>query len=156
MTALFSLMTFSAIYFTSYRSLVNQSDEMLEKYMENYSPYTKFSTGKPDLPVNPDDLKEDGHMADGMLDQLSSFYSVAFNDVNGILSVDKGWNNLHSEKEIIKLAQGMLASDKPSGTYEHMLYRIDKRDGYTLVAFMDTLLMEESMRTVLISTVIVG
>ncbi len=99
---------------------------------------------------------EEPRPADGVLYKLSSFYSVAYSGRQEILAVDTGWGKIHTEEEIIGLAEGILKEGKEEGNYEHMLYRVEKRDGYTLVAFMDNLLMEDSMGKVLVNTLIVG
>lgn len=157
MTILFLLVTLAAIYITSFLSLKNQSKEMLQRYVDRFSleaaPRSDHLADLPDLePQRNDKLKP----ADSVLYQLSSFYSVAFSEEGEILSVDTGWGKVHPEDEIIAFAQDILAQNKHEGTYEHMIFRVEQQDGYTLVAFMDTLIMDDSMRTVLFNTLIIG
>lgn len=164
MTSLFLMITLTAIYATSCLSLQKQSDEMLERYVSSYNPDDE------PLKVQPGDMSgdlpgdipsagrpgEDAHPDDGTLYLQSSFYSAAFTQDMEIISVDTGWNMSRTYEEVVSLAKSILDKGKSKGHFEHMLYRVEQRDGYTLVAFMDDLLMEESMRKVLLHTLIVG
>ncbi len=153
MTILFLFTTLAAIYTSSYLSLKNQSEEMLERYVDSFSLTGEF---EPDLPETLPRGNEQPHPEDGVLHQLSSFYSVAYSEKQEIITVDTGWSGDHTEEEVISFARELLSLGKKEGTHSHMLYRVEKKDDYTLVAFMDTLLMEDSMREVLIHTLIVG
>lgn len=154
---LFLVVTLAAIYITSSLSLKNQGKEMLQRYVNSFSleaaPGSDLPAGLPDLELRGNDTLRP---ADGVLYQLSSFYSVAFSADMEILSVDTGWGKVHSEDEIITFAQDILAQNKYEGTYEHMIFRVEEQDGYTLVAFMDTLIMDDSMRRVLFNTLMIG
>ena len=165
---LFLLVTLAAIYVISILSLKNQSREMLGRYVTSYS-IQDYSISEPtEEPTEPFSLRDDGHPefkgpgdgkphpVDGVLEQMSSFYSVAYGESREILAVDTGWGNLYTETEIEDIAADILDRGKSEGTTGDMLYRVEQRDGYTLVAFMDKLLMEDSMRKVMTGTITVG
>lgn len=156
-TILFFLATLTAIYTTSYLSLKKQSKEMLGKYVDSFTLENDALEEFPkDAPGRVPQGDGETHLADGVLYQVSSFYSVAFSEDQEILAVDTGWGKAHTEEEIIKFAQEILLTGKHEGSLSHMLYRVEKQNDFTLVAFMDTLLMEDSMSRVLFATLIVG
>ena len=88
--------------------------------------------------------------------QLSTFYSVALGEDDSVLAVDDGDNDLFSEDDLVKIARDILAEKKASGSVSHLIYIVERRPGYTLVAFMDNTATENSMNTLLRNFLIVG
>ena len=107
--------TLSVIMLASYHEIRQQSSEMLERYVELYSPDQKSEPEKaPDVkPGNQEppgsgpkkgDLPPD--LGPGF--QLSTFYSVAFSEDGIVLSVNDGAKRLYSEDELISIARDLL------------------------------------------------
>lgn len=156
--------TLIAVYGSSYYSVHKQNIEMLERYADIYSLDALPGEGLPSAPPDIGELPETGELpdappdesADGNLFQLSDFYSAAISEDGKVLAVDNGRSALYTEEQVIGLANEILAENKTSGHIGHFIYIVQDRDGYTLAAFMDTSLTEDSMRKVLINTVIAG
>lgn len=104
-------------------------------------------------PFGPDGIRDPGDTA---LFRLSSFYSAAFSGEGEVLFTDVGVSALYSEDEIISLSEELIRSGKTSGQTGDLLYRIVEKDGYTLAAFMDVTLTENSMGRVLTVTLVTG
>ena len=155
--------TLSVIMLASYHELRRQSSEMLERYADLYSldqqPKTEMV---PDLRPDSQDLpgpapeQRDLPPDLGPGFQLSTFYSVAFSEEGAVLSVNDGGNGLSSKDELIRMARDLLAKDKTAGRLDSLSYTISRKQGYTLVAFIDDTMTERSMRTLLHNVLIIG
>lgn len=89
--------------------------------------------------------------------QLSTFYSVAISDEGEILRVDnEEGTGGYSDDELTTLAQALLAGGKTSGIQWNLVYLVSNKEDYTLVAFMDNTIMQESMTTLFRYTFIYG
>ncbi len=178
--------TLATIYLTSFFSLRKENRTMLDRYVDIYSlealPGSGISGGNVSLSpgtgmIRGDDLPPAGGTAgisganlplppdggagilppeEGELYRLSSFYSVAISGEDRVLATDRGNNGLYSEGDILNMAKQVLEKGKDSGTFEGLLYRVDHREDYTLVAFMDVTLTENSMSNLLLHTLITG
>ncbi len=155
--------TLSVIMLASYHEIRRQSSEMLERYVELYSPDQQPDSGKaPDAkPGNqgfpsPGPKQGDPPPDLGPGFQLSTFYSVAFSEDGAVLSVNDGAKGLYSEDELISIARELLTKGKTAGRIDNLSYRISSRPGYTLVAFIDDTVTESSMKTLLHNVLIIG
>ncbi len=146
--------TLGTIYGSSYLSLKKQNEEMLERYVGMYSLEAQPDMAPPTLP--PREGGEMPRMSDGALYQLSSFYSAALAEDGTILAVDTGNNGLYGEEDIAEKAREVLKSGKKTGSLNNMLFQADHREDYSLVAFMDNRLMENSMSTLFFHTLFAG
>ena len=88
--------------------------------------------------------------------RLSTFYSVAVSTDGSILAVDDGGRQSYDKEELVQITKKILVSNKDSGRSGNLIYMISKREGYTLVAFMDNTLSEGGLRTLLRYVLIVG
>ena len=88
--------------------------------------------------------------------RLSTFYSAAISEQGEILSVDAGQNGLYSESELIEIAKDILTAGGSSRKRGNLLYRVEVRDGYTLVAFMDNTVVSEGLLSLTRHTLIAG
>ncbi|MBP5168300.1 MAG: hypothetical protein ILP14_03760, partial [Oscillospiraceae bacterium] len=155
--------TLSVIMLASYHEIRQQSSEMLERYVELYSPDQQSEPEKaPDVKPGNQELPGPGpkqgdlppDLGPGF--QLSTFYSVAFLQDGTVLSVNDGAKGLYSEDELISIARELLAKDKTAGRLDNLSYRISSKPGYTLVAFIDDTVTESSMKTLLHNVLIIG
>ncbi|MCR5161944.1 MAG: HAMP domain-containing histidine kinase [Lachnospiraceae bacterium] len=151
---LFLAVTLATIYGSSYMSLQKQNREMLKRYVDMYSLDALPGSAPPSLPPGT------GNMApvlpDGSAYKLSSFYSAAVSSDGTILAADTGSNGIYQESDIVSMAREILAGGKNAGKHGKLLYKVDEREDYTLVAFMDVTLTDSSMRTLLLNTLIAG
>ncbi len=125
--------TLTAIVLSEYYENRKQSSEMLERYVSLYS-LDNPPNEEPGIPRDPDWI---GPPDESSVFRLSTFYSAAISKQGEVLSVDAGQNGLYSESELIEIAKDILTTGGSSGKTGNLLYRVEVRDGYTLVAFMD-------------------
>jgi signal transduction histidine kinase len=88
--------------------------------------------------------------------RLSTFYSVAFQEDGSVLSVDTGDRGLYEEEELIRIAKELAEGDRKSGRTGSLSYIVSPRSGYTLVAFMDNTVTENSLNMLVRNILIVG
>ena len=155
--------TLSVIMLASYHEIRQQSSEMLERYVDLYSPDQQPGTGTPpDSAPNYQSLPGPGPQKGDLPPdlgpgfQLSTFYSVAFSEDGTVLSVNDGAKGLYSEDELISIGRELLAKGKTEGRLDNLSYRISSKPGYTLVAFIDDTVTESSMRALLHNVLIIG
>ncbi len=155
--------TLSVIMLASYREVRKQNSEMLERYVELYSPDQQPGTGlPPDLDPGNQSLPGSGPKQGdlppdlGLGFQLSTFYSVAFSTDGTTLSVNDGAKGLYSEDDLITISRDLLTEKKTEGRFENLSYMIRSKPGYTLVAFIDDTVTENSMRMLLHNVLTIG
>lgn len=160
---LFLALTLATIYGTNYANLIKQNTEMLERYVSIYSPDSMPGKVPPAPssgeipPALPPDAGREASLPDpGDLYRLSSFYSAAISGDGTVLAVDTGSSGIYDEAEILERADRILKSGSPAGKLDRMIYQVEQREEYTLVAFMDTTVTESSMSSLLVRTLAVG
>lgn len=165
---LFLAATLGVIYASSWLSIKKQNSEMLERYINVYSLESPPGSDMPGLPPDismselPAPPPDSGIPAGtdpedpGAIYKLSSFYSVALSQDRKALAVDAGNSGLYTKEQLIGYARTILASGKASGHISHLMYRVDKRDEYTLVAFMDMTVIDNSLANILLYTLLAG
>lgn len=165
--ALLYLGTLAVIYGSSYFEVSASNYEMLERYAKMYSLEQQPGEGAPsenmDLPEknfsdtdlltdNPKDI----HLDENPAFQLSTFYSVAISDNGEILAMDNETGTVYEDTVLQEYASEIIDSQKDSGMKENLLYTVAVKDGYTLVAFMDNTIMQQSMTTLFRYTIVFG
>ena len=88
--------------------------------------------------------------------ELSTFYSVAFAEDGTVLSVSDGAKGLYGEDELIEISKELLSGGSASGRLGDLSYMVSSKSEYTLVAFIDATVTENSMRMLLRNVLIVG
>ena len=153
MSALFLLftVTLAVIVLSEYYENNRQSTEMLDRYVSLHS-LEQLPGDESDLPP----LDGQRPPAEEPLFQLSTFYSVAISNQNEIINIDTGRNGLYSQSDLIGFADDILASGNTSGKHGTLLYRVEKKDGYTLVAFIDNTVTSDSLMSLTRHTLIIG
>ncbi len=86
--------------------------------------------------------------------ELSTFYSVAVSDDGEVLAVDCGNGDLFDEDELAAMALDILESGSGEGSGDSVIYLVKEKDGYDLVAFMDTSIAGNNLATLLKYTLI--
>ncbi|MCD7921498.1 MAG: hypothetical protein LUG27_03550, partial [Clostridiales bacterium] len=87
--------------------------------------------------------------------RLSTFYSVAVSDDGEVLATENT-NISYEDDELESIAKYIINSGKGRGIRDNLIYFTMKKDGYTLVAFVDNTIMQESMSTLFRYTLIFG
>ena len=153
--------TLAVIYLSSYREVASTNRDMLERYAQLYA----LKLRPENLPENPGQQnpsipshKPDGpRFEDTPAFQLSTFYSVAVSkDDRSILSVDNSSREIYTDAELQKYALQIVKSGKSNGIKERLIYVAVDKGSYTLVAFMDNTIMQDSMTTLFRYTLIFG
>lgn len=153
--------TLVVIYASSYLEVSASNYKMLEQHAQMYTlPGEMEQIGKQPqhggLDPFPDGEPGGKPFEDTPSFRLSTFYSVAVGEDGQILATDLGGRELYSEEILEAYAAQILRSGENRGTKSQLLYLVMQKNGYTLVAFMDNTLMQESMTTLFRNTLVFG
>ena len=88
--------------------------------------------------------------------ELSTFYSVSFSADGSVLSVFNGEKTVSSDENLTEFARQILNEGNSSGRTGNLSYVVMKKDGYTLVAFMDNTVSEAGLQTMMRNALLVG
>ena len=110
----------------------------------------------PDSMIPPRPMNEGRSFEDSPDYKLSVFYSVAFSKDNKVLEVENGDNDLYGEEELVSLARNLLGRNRRSGKVGELVYLVSQRPGYTLVAFLDNTMANNSMQVLIRNFIIIG
>lgn len=151
--------TLTVIYTASYLEVSRSNYEMLARHAQMYSlnemlKKDSFEAVPPEL-LGPEP-KENVQPEPSMKLRLSTFYSVAVSKSGKVLAIDTADNGLFTEAQLETYAMEVLSEDKSRGTLDELVYLVQDKPGYTLVAFMDNRMMQESMSTLFRYTLIFG
>ena len=147
------VITLSVILLASYQQIQRKSSEILQDYIERYSlEQEREKAGD----LEPRKLKDNPPPNRKQDYQLSTFYSVAFAEDGSVLKVDSGTKEVYGKEYLIGMGQKILAEKEKAGRIETLLFCVVRRDGYTLVAFMDNTVTDNTMHTLLMNFLVVG
>ena len=150
--------TLGVIYASSYFEMKKQNEQMLQAHAEMYSLPNSFGEMMPPNRPRPDGNHgfNPGFDPQSPMFQLSTFYTVAVSYDGDILEIKNEPPTVHTNDDLLNLAKNIIKDNKSIGT-EHNLafYKADK-GGYTLVAFMDNTVVNESAMTLFRYTLIFG
>ncbi len=172
-TVVFSLIalmfvTLTTIYISNRIALENGSKEMLKTFVERYSRDERQESpgmetrpdDKPDFrPGNADEPREprdEPFERNESAFRLSTFYSVAFSKDGEVVAVDSGNNELKSEDELTETASSILKNGRKSGKAGNMIYLVDEREDYTLVAMIDGTINDNNQSLLFRQMLIIG
>ncbi len=166
--------TLSVILFVSTQEIRQKNMDILNRYAEQYSlEQTTSSSGeqtnsngqsngqgsqqppaKPDVqPSDKPDNQPPGQRSDY---ELSTFYSVAFSSDGSVLSIFDGEKTVSSDDNLTELARQILSEGTSTGRTGNLSYVVAKKDGYTLVAFLDNTVSEAGLQTMMRNALLVG
>lgn len=148
--------TLGVIYVSSYLEMTKQNEQMLRAHAEMYSlPHVMNGTMVRPLPNEGNHGFKPGFTESPMF-QMSNFYTVAFSYDGDVLEIKNGPPTVHSDKDLIAIAQRILEEDEIKGTEKNLVfYKVDK-GGYYLVTFMDNTVINESAMMLFRYTLIFG
>lgn len=154
--------TLVVIYASSYFEVSERNYDMLAKHTEMYMLAEHMEEGRMNAMPHgamepfPNDDPGGKHFENTPSFQLSTFYSVAVSDDGQILATDIGDHELYERETLEKYAEEILKKDESRGKKGNLIYLVSKKNGYTLVAFMDNTLVQESMTTLFRYTLVFG
>ena len=144
--------TLTVIMAASIHEVQQRNRTMLERYVETYYldqyPERPVPVPGPDGKDRPVDERPDY--------QLSTFYSVAFATDGTVIAVDDGDRAIYSQDEIVGIAKSILTGNKKSGEKDNLMFIVNSRSDYTLVAFLDNTVAKGSLDTLTRYVFIVG
>ena len=147
--------TLCIIYASSYFEVSNRNREMLAQYAALYSLEQAPRNDNIDYNKPGPDMR-DPHLENTPAFQLSTFYSVAVSYDGKVLMVNNTETAVYDNEELEKIAFEIIESKKNAGVKNNLIYRMEDKGGYTLIAFMDNTIMQESMTTLFRYTLIFG
>lgn len=154
--ALLFIATLAVIYTSSYAEVAASNRDMLARYAELFS----LDRQPGDEPMieseTPNGPPETAHSEKNAAFHLATFYSVAISDDGNVLAMDNDDGSVYDDAALQSYAETILASGKQQGEMAHLLYTTAAKEGYTLVAFMDNTLMQQSMTTLFRNTIMFG
>ena len=154
--------TLAVIYASSYFEVANTNLDMLERHAQMYVLMDHMKPARVEkLPpgwMEPLPGNEYGGKPfnNNPSFQLSTFYSVAVAADGQILATDIGDREVYDEATLEKYAEDILRNNKTNGTKGSLVYLVVQKNGYTLVAFMDNTVIQESMTTLFRYTLVFG
>lgn len=138
--------TFLVIYLASYAELTSKNQRLLEQYVQEYSLMDIGTSREPmdGSPYHPPRL------------ELSTFYSVAVSKSGQVMKVDTADMSVLDDDALIEIATEIIDSGKSSGVTRNLIYLVEDKGVYNLVAFLDNTVMLENAGTLLNYTLIFG
>ena len=141
--------TLLTISLTTYNSVYKNNQRILEIFLDDYIK----GNGPKEAPKDTAGVPEDRIAAESTVMYLVEFYPDK--SVSGILNDVKP---LMSDEALENLAKKILADGKSSGINGRMIYRSrsDESSGKSYVVMMDNTLIDNSMKTLILNTIIFG
>ena len=138
--------TFLVIYLASYAELTSKNQRLLEQYVQEYSLMDIGTSREPmdGSPYHPPRL------------ELSTFYSVAVSKSGQVMKVDTADMSVLDDDALIEIATEIIDSGKSSGVTRNLIYLVEDKGVYNLVAFLDNTVMLENAGALLNYTLIFG
>ena len=146
--------TFCIIYLASYAEMTNENRRLLEQYVDAYTLPGMLSSGNSDTGRTKDDRVNPPAKPPRL--ELSTFYSVAISKTDQVLKVDTADISTFGEDRLTELARKIAGSGKSEGVENNLIYRMEDKGGYILVAFLDNTVMLENIGTLINYTLIFG
>ena len=150
--------TLSVIYASSYFEMSKQNQEMLQAHAEMYVLPQGFDgmmpPGRPMPEGNPN--FNPSFNPESPMFQLSTFYTVALSYNGEILEIKNEPPTVHSDDYLKELAKNIVEGNERYGTDDNLAFYKTDKGGYTLVAFMDNTVVNESALTLFRYTLIFG
>lgn len=155
--------TLAVIYGSSYFEVSSRNYAMLERYAELYPQHGSsggaFGEKFPNT-ANPaagnKNKSGDRHFEDTHAFRLSSFYSVAVSENGETLAVDNKIEAVYEDETLEKYASDILKSGRKKGVKGSLIFLVSEKSGYTLVTFMDNIVIQESITTLFRYTLVFG
>ena len=150
--------TLGVIYASSYFEMKNQNEQMLQAHAQMYTLPQAFGEMVPPAKPRPDGNHgfNFGFDPQSPKFQLSTFYTVAISYAGEVLEIKNEPPTVHTDEDLLSLAKSIINGNKATGTKDNLTFYKADKDGYTLVAFMDNTVVNESAVTLFRYTLIFG
>ncbi len=147
--ALILLGTLLTISFTTYSAVYRNSQRILEVFLDDYIK----GNGPREAPKDVAGIPEDRIAAESAV-----MYLVEFSSDGSAIGVMNDVKPVMTDEALINLASQLITDGKTSGISGKMIYRIasDESSGRSYVAMMDNTLIDGSMKTLIVNTVVFG
>lgn len=146
--------TFCIIYLASYAEMTNENRRLLEQYVDAYTLPGMLNSGNSDTGRTKDDRVNPPAKPPRL--ELSTFYSVAISKTDQVLKVDTADISTFGEDRLTELAREIAGNGKSEGVENNLIYRMEDKGEYILVAFLDNTVMLENVGTLINYTLIFG
>ena len=123
-----------------YKANANYNYERGISLLESYTEKNDFGNGRGGNPGKNDGTRrpEPGMKPDhNKMFNLSTFYSVFYNQNQEAVRIESDGGRLYSEDEILAIADGILATQKTRGVFNKMPFLVRTGNGGILVAMLD-------------------
>lgn len=97
-----------------------------------------------------------GRRGEPPLLELSTFYSVVISESGEVVKVDTADISSLDEEGLSELALEIAESGESDGVRNNLIYRMEDKGDYTLVAFLDNTVVLENVETLISYTLIFG
>lgn len=154
--------TLAVIYVSSYFEVSNTNYEMLERHAQMYVLTENIENDRAGEPPHgfmeplPGNDPNGKRFENTPSFQLSTFYSVAVADDGQMLATDIGDREVYDKETLEAYATDILKGGKNRGTKGNLMYHVEQKSGYTMVAFMDNTVIQQSMNTLFRYTLLFG
>ena len=150
--------TLGIIYASSYFEMKKQNEQMLLAHAQMYNLPNAFDQMMPPNGPRPDGNPgfKPGFDPESPKFQLSTFYSVAVSDKGEILEIKNDSPAVYTSDGLARMAKDIIKDGKSTGTKDNLTFLKTDKNGYTLVAFMDNTVVNESARSLFRYTLIFG
>lgn len=150
--------TLGVIYAFSYFEMSKQNEQMLQTHAQMYTLPQSFEEMTPPNKPRPDgnpNFNPDFNSETPMF-QLSTFYTVAVSYEGDVLEIKNESPTVHTDEDLENLAKDIIKDSRNHGTKNNLAFYKTDKDGYTLVAFKDNTVVNESAMTLFRYTLIFG
>lgn len=169
--------TFCVIYLASYADMTNENRKLLEQYVNAYSlpePQLNDFSEKGEYGNAGEDFGSTargnegfdgttdpgggrgGHRGEPPLLELSTFYSVVISESGEVVKVDTADISSLDEEKLSELALGIAENGESDGVRNNLIYRMEDKGDYILVAFLDNTVVLENVETLISYTLVFG
>lgn len=150
--------TLGIIYGSSYIEMTKQNRQMLRAHTEMYVLPQSFENATPPAKPRPDSNHgfNPAFNPESPVFRLSTFYTVAFDRNGNVIEISNEPPTIHTDTNLEKLARDIIKDEKTTGTTKNLAFLKSEKDGYTLVAFMDNTVVNESAITLFRYTLLFG
>lgn len=149
--------TLGIIYASSYFEMARQNEQMLKAHAQMYtlSPTVNDFPEERPKPGGNHGFKPDFDPESPQF-RLSTFYSVAVSYAGEVLEIKNETSLVHTDDDLERLAKRIISDGTNTGKEDNLTFLRTDKGGYTLVAFMDNTVVNESAMTLFRYTLIFG
>ncbi len=149
LVALILLGTLITISITTYSAVYRNNQKILEVFLNDYI----RGNGPKEAPNDVAGIPEDR-----IATESAVMYLVEFSSEGSVIEVMNDVKPIMSDEELKNLAAQLITVEKTSGTSGRMIYRTasDELSGNIYVVMMDNTMIDSSMKTLILNTVVFG